>query len=138
MSVKWMSSIWESDLAGGELLLALAIADHADHDGKCFPGEKTLAAKCKLSVRHIQRLQAVLEEKGYLQIVRGIGRGHMTTFQLQKVTSTTPFVETKDDAHDTLSDTEKVTSETLKGDIHDTEKVTSETSPLNKEEPLIE
>jgi len=39
MSIKVMSYVWEASKAkGSELLLLLAIADHAADDGYCWPG----------------------------------------------------------------------------------------------------
>jgi hypothetical protein len=56
MAVKWMSYIWEerTDLKGSELYCAIAIADHADADGRCFPGIGEIAKKMRLKERQVQ------------------------------------------------------------------------------------
>lgn len=148
MSVKWMGEMWDSGLEGAELLMALAIADHADHEGRCWPGTDLLMRKTKLGKRQVQRIVHSLSEKGIFRIIAGSGRGHKTIYEFQKVTPATPFVDPervtyatpfnpgKGDTSDTLSDQEKVTSTALKGDISSTERVTS--SRAREEEPSLE
>lgn len=147
MSVKWMGEMWDSGLSGAELLMALAIADHADHEGRCWPGIELLMRKTKLGKRQVQRIIHSLSEKGIFKIVTGSGRGHKTIFEFQKVTQETPFPEKetvtpktpfnlhKGDTQDTLSGEEKVTFPAIKGDISSTEKVTFPVCNI-EEEPL--
>lgn len=136
MSAKWMGYFFDdSDLEGSELLLALAIADHADSEGCGFPGVQLLADKIRHGKRQTQRLIQSLEDKGYLEINRKQGRGHLAQFQLKKVTSATPFkkpekVTLKGDISDIKGD--------IKGDISEQEKVTFSPAPIYKDEPLIE
>jgi DNA-binding transcriptional regulator YhcF (GntR family) len=133
MSAKWMGYFFDdTGLEGSELLLALAIADHADSEGKSFPGVMLLAKKIRHSERQTQRLIQKLEKRGVLEIIRKRGRGVMSEFQLKKVTPMTP-----------LTDEEKVTFESIKGDITENKKVTFESikgdissTPLYKDEPL--
>ena len=55
MSIKVMSIIWErSERSGSELLLLLALADHADDSGACYPSVSRLAAKTRMSERSVQ------------------------------------------------------------------------------------
>lgn len=119
--------MWESDLKGAELLMAIAIADHADHNGECFPGLDSLAAKVKLKKRQVQDLIDRLEKKGIIQMVRGIGRGHKTIFRFQKVQESAP-----------IKPKEKVQVSAIKGAGIRKEKVQVSASPSYKEEPLIE
>ena len=58
MSIKIMSMIFDRYTnGGGEMLLALAIADHAHDDGtNIFPSVKSLANKTRQSERTVQLL----------------------------------------------------------------------------------
>jgi len=59
------------NLSGGKLLLALAIANHADADGtSIFPSVPTLAFYTRQDVRTVQRQLAVLVSLGWLVLVR--------------------------------------------------------------------
>lgn len=122
-----MAKMWESDLKGAELLMAIAIADHADHEGECFPGLDSLASKLKLKKRQVQDLVDRLERKGIIKMTRGKGRGHKTLFQFQKVQDSAP-----------IKPKEKVQESAIKGAVSCKEKVQFSASPSYKEEPLIE
>jgi hypothetical protein len=57
MSVKAMTYVWEnSPYNGNALIVHLALADHADDQGICWPSQQYLANKCKISVRQIRRI----------------------------------------------------------------------------------
>lgn len=68
MSVRMMSMVWQHYRgSGGEMLLALALADHADETGaQIFRGVEGLAEKTRQSVRAVQRQLRVMEEAGWL------------------------------------------------------------------------
>ena len=69
MSVKVMSRVWdESKMASTELLLLLALADHANDYGTCYPGIEHLAHKTRKSERQVKRLLVKLEAAGELFI----------------------------------------------------------------------
>lgn len=129
MSAKWMGYFFDdaTDLEGPALLLALAIADHADAEGRCWPGVHRLSRKIRRQERQTQALIKVLEQKGYLELQRFQGRGKRTIFQLKKVQVSAPFAEQ-----------ERCNSEEEKGAISDTEKVQFLDVPLNKDEPSYE
>lgn len=63
MSIKVQSWVWEnSDAKGSQLLLLLAIADHAHDDGcGAFPSVQSLAKKCRQTERNTQFLLRELE-----------------------------------------------------------------------------
>ena len=64
MSIKCMTQVWESSQAkGSELLLLLAIADHASDDGYAWPGIESLAKKIRMTTRTVIRLVEELEKK---------------------------------------------------------------------------
>jgi hypothetical protein len=118
--------MWESNLKGPELLMAVAIADHADTDGRCFPGLDTLAAKVKLKKRQVQEIIHRLEKRGIIKTVPGKGRGHHTVFEFQKVQDSAPIPKAK-----------RCSPPQIKGAGLCTEKV-QDSAPPYKEEPLIE
>jgi hypothetical protein len=70
-----MGRVWASAPAEGrELLLLLALADNANDDGgECWPSHRTLAKKCRCSVRHVKRLLATLAERDLITI--GVQQG---------------------------------------------------------------
>ena len=74
MSIKVMSYIWDHPIVdgpkGSELLLLLAIADHAADDGYCWPTIGILAAKIRMTERSVMRFVQALEKRGELYVVR--------------------------------------------------------------------
>src|SRR5690348_4316202 len=67
MSVKIMGQVWELDLMHSELLILLALADHADHDGgHVFPSMGLVAWKTGYEERQVRRVVAKLLESGLL------------------------------------------------------------------------
>lgn len=78
MSIHCTKRIWDHATQGGPaLLLLLALADYADADGFAFPGQHSLAAKVRLSVRHTRRLLAALRANGHLLILDRPGRSSL-------------------------------------------------------------
>lgn len=67
MSVKVMGWVWDTDLPQDEKLVALAYADHADHDGtNIFPAISSIAQKTGYSERSVQRITRKLVERRLL------------------------------------------------------------------------
>lgn len=84
MSVRVMSRVWErSALGGSELLLLLAIADHADDEGRAYPSVETLAKKVRMSARNARYLLAKIERSGELTIARNAGPRGCNLFTVQ-------------------------------------------------------
>lgn len=75
MSIKCSTRVWDYSSSGGnELLVLLAISDHAHDDGSgAWPSIKTLATKCRISSRSVQRHLRELENKGELKTSYGNG-----------------------------------------------------------------
>jgi hypothetical protein len=75
MSVSATAWCWEHSRAeGSALLLLLALADRANDEGDdIWPSQKTLARKCRISVRTVHRLLGELEELGEVKIERYAG-----------------------------------------------------------------
>lgn len=65
-----MSWVWEhSPVGGSELLVLLAIADCASDDGtRAWPSVATLARKCRIDSRTVQRIIRRLSEAGHLLV----------------------------------------------------------------------
>jgi len=77
MSIKVMTEVWEhSQQEGGALLVLLALADHANDQGYCWPSVPTLAKKARLSERHIRRILSDLQNTGELEIEARTGRSN--------------------------------------------------------------
>ena len=63
-----MSRVWDhADSSLGELLVFLALADHANDKGFCWPGVEGLAKKSRLSERQTRYILRSLEAKGYIK-----------------------------------------------------------------------
>jgi len=120
MSVKIMGMVWDLEIDSTHKLVLLAYADHASHDGtNIYPSVSTIAKKCCLSERTIQRITRQLEQDGYLVSDSDQSGGRNKTNQWHiplKGDKLTPFKKIKGVNHDTKKP-ERVTSATLKGDI---------------------
>lgn len=66
MSHEASTYAWSLDLSPGAKLVLLAVADHADKTGFCWPGAEGLADKCKVSERTVWRQIGELEKSGIL------------------------------------------------------------------------
>lgn len=53
MSIKLMAKAWEMPLSQSEKLVLLALCDHANDDGVCYPSQEYLAQKCSMSRRSL-------------------------------------------------------------------------------------
>jgi predicted transcriptional regulator len=87
MSVKAMTWVWESDLSGNRKLVLLALADHANDEGQCWPGIMRIAKKCGLArstvIEHIRVLaKAGIIEKEHKCDANGYRRNNYYTLNL--------------------------------------------------------
>lgn len=109
MSIKYMTCVWEkSKQTGTNLLLLLALADHANDAGVCWPGIPHLARKVRRSERQTKRLIQQLIASGELEVAEGGGRGHTNLYKILL------DPHGNGDADDTISDEKKVTPVTKK------------------------
>jgi hypothetical protein len=77
-------SLPKSNLSRGAHTLLLLIAHHTNHrTGLAFPGHRLLAQELRVTERHIKRLIHEVWKLGYLQMIPGQGRGHLTVYRLQ-------------------------------------------------------
>jgi hypothetical protein len=84
MSIKALGMVWKCFKAkGGDLLVALAIADFADDEGNAYPSIATLSKKSRLSDRQVKRAIKNLESLNELQILRGTGPFGTNRYQLR-------------------------------------------------------
>lgn len=79
-----MNRVWATqELKGGHLLLMLALADHANDAGECWPSEPHLAEKARIEERHVRRVIVSLADDGYITVISpGKGRGKNAHYQL--------------------------------------------------------
>jgi hypothetical protein len=86
MSVRVMGYVWDySEAHGLTRLVMLALADHADHEGECWPSVETIARKCRVGRRTVQRALDEAEAAGELVRVSGGGRGQSNRYRVLPV-----------------------------------------------------
>lgn len=83
MSVKVTTHIWHSDLNGSALLIALALADHANDVGDGIEtGRRYLAWKTGLSERTVSSFLTEFRTNGWLEIKEQPAPGRATCYKL--------------------------------------------------------
>ena len=76
-----MSAIFESvSLGPTERLIMLALADHADDEGRCYPSVARIAQRTGLSERAVQTNVRSLIAAGYINVTIGGGKGHSNLY----------------------------------------------------------
>jgi hypothetical protein len=88
MSIKISSEVWRrSRHKSGNLLVLLALADHADDRGVCWPGISLLAREARLSERHIRRCISLLIASGEVEALpnRAPGGGILYHIRLDQL-----------------------------------------------------
>ena len=86
MSIQAMTYVWDhSKQKSTDLLMMLALADHCNDEGFCYPGVHRLAKKCWVSERTAQRVLRKLVSAGELGIVIDknfyLGKSNLLWFQ---------------------------------------------------------
>jgi hypothetical protein len=66
----------DTSISGSALVLWLALANHADKSGYCWPGVTRLARQCRVSERQATRLVAQLEAARVVEVKRVNGRSN--------------------------------------------------------------
>ena len=74
MSIKLMSEAWELRLPQTEKMVLLCLCDYANDSGECWPSVETLATKCSVSDRTVQRTIRKLVADGLLTVRSSNGR----------------------------------------------------------------
>jgi len=80
--MKARESIWSSTLSPPQRLVALALVDHADRAGVCFPGAAQLSKRTGLCRRSVLRAVTGLESAGVVTVAKGHGRRARYQFPL--------------------------------------------------------
>lgn len=76
-----MSAVFDSRTLGPtERLIMLALADHADDDGRCYPSVLRLCDRTGLSERAVQNNIRKLADQGYLRVLVGGGKGNANLY----------------------------------------------------------
>ncbi|MEL6963422.1 MAG: helix-turn-helix domain-containing protein [Pseudomonadota bacterium] len=75
MSIKLTTQIWEvRGLKATDKLVLLALADHANDEGECWPSMARLAEKCDMTPRGVRNVIRRLEDVGYVATETSSGR----------------------------------------------------------------
>ena len=70
-----MAEVWDSGPEDrNQLLVLLALADHADDHGRCWPSISRLARKARMSERTVQRAVRSMQSDGWLTICEQAGQ----------------------------------------------------------------
>lgn len=114
MSIKVMTAVFERyPFGGGEMLLALALADHASDDGtRVYPGVKALADKTRQSERTVQYQLRRMQESGWLILV---GQGHGGRSMHAEYRISLDWIKGAE-----IAPFQKGATDDIKGAIHDT------------------
>ena len=89
MSIKAMSWAWEqATTSSGAKLVLLALADHANDDGECWPGMKRIAEKCGMSARQVSNHVTNLQQAGLISTSRRCRDDHKYSTYLYQLNLT--------------------------------------------------
>lgn len=96
MSVRAITEVWSREVPPRLLTTALALADHADHEGRnAFPSVGLLAWKTRASRRTVQRHLRELEATGFIYATGyaggGFGRATRYAFDFEKLEMKPPY-----------------------------------------------
>lgn len=81
MSIRLINKAFESEMLGPtERLIMLALADHADDSGRCYPSIQRLCKRTGLKERSVQSNLKKLCDRGYLKTIIGGGRGNANLY----------------------------------------------------------
>ena len=75
-----MAAAWRCEVNATDKIVLLALADHANDDGYCWPGNTSLQQKCGLSERAVRTAMQSLETAGHM--TRHYNTGKSTTYHI--------------------------------------------------------
>jgi len=141
MSIKIMSQVWELDLPHNAQSIFLALADHADDDGYCYPSVGQLAWKTGYGVRQVQRTLKDLRDQKMAIPTGSVAGGRHNTVVYRLYPSAgkqkppfQPRTERQILADIKGDNMTPIDAETeIKGDTQDAERVTFETQRVSPE-----
>lgn len=83
MSIKVMSAVYDSDLTDVyEVAVMLALANHADDNGVCYPSIRRIARLARMGERGVQGVVRRLQERGYLTVETAAGKAGTNVYTL--------------------------------------------------------
>ena len=83
--------IFDSELPPIETLLLIALADYADHNGRCWPSKETLARRSRVSKRTVDKYIKRLADGEWLKIeVQGGRKSNNYVLNLDKILAVQP------------------------------------------------
>ena len=131
-----MSKAWELDLSQGEKLVLLALCDHANDDGVCYPSQAFLASKCSMSYRSVINQIKRLESCGILTSERrqkaGSRQSNSYTINLNNYKS-----QCENSAHAESAHANFAHANSAPTNVKNTTELGENFSPCFKEEPSI-
>ena len=80
MSINFMTLAWKTTMPSGRKLVLLALCDHANQQGECYPSVEAIARKCSMGQRTVQQHMGDLEAAGI--VVRHFRQGRSTLYQI--------------------------------------------------------
>ena len=84
MSILYLNSAFDAnDLGATPRLVLLALADHADAAGRCYPSIARLAQRTGLSPRSIQASIKKLHAEGYIDVEMNAGKRGTNVYVLR-------------------------------------------------------
>ena len=124
MSIQLMSRAWSMPIPTSQKMVLLALADRANDDGECWPGQTELASKCSMSNRNVIRMIEWLEARGALRSERrqtgNARRSNRYTLTLDQFNPESDNLSHANLAHDNLAcdpvSPPNVTTATLESD----------------------
>lgn len=108
MSIRYMTHVWSvSPFRGTTLLIHLALADHANDEGLCWPSQNRLASKARCTVRHVRSAIKLLTDLGYVTIVQASDgrKNHLYRVEWMEETSGDPGNPPPKNRHITITPT---------------------------------
>jgi hypothetical protein len=141
MSIRLMAQVWEDTRVDSqaELLVLLALADHARDDGLCWPRMRTIAKKARIEERSAQRIVRRLIEKGLIELVSkgGCIEGHNTPNRYRVMVSESKRPPEPTDGHPGVTDGHPIRpdSRSPRGDAEDVDGGTHGHPNHHKEPP---
>ena len=77
LSIDIMTAVWKLELGNStDKLVLLALADHANPSGHCYPGIALLSKKTDLSKRAIRESLVRLKKDGYVEVIHKLGKSN--------------------------------------------------------------
>lgn len=83
MSIRVMSDVYDSDLTDiYEVSVMLALANHADDDGVCYPSTSRICELSRMKRRGVNGVIKRLQERGYLEVKMNAGPGGKNLYKV--------------------------------------------------------